>query len=275
MSQFKFNKKQLFKPEPVTKTEVVKKNSVNSLIKKHGIKLSESTTLQYHQSINDKIWMPDNNIRPDVKDKLIQIAHSWVEFCKVDKDKVKDIVLTGGNANFNYTDKSDLDVHVIVDHSELGKDQEFIKDYLSDKKALWAVKHPNIRVYGYPVELYAQDVSETPHFGQGVYSLLNGKWIQFPTNLSLNLSDNKEVEADSKSFEDRITDITKNNGSLESAKQIWDEISHLRASAIKEAGEFAEKNLVFKDLRNLGLLEKLSNYIRFKEDTDFSALESK
>ena len=275
MSQFKFNKKQLFKPEPTLKTEVIKKNSVNSLIKKHGIKLAESTTLEYHQSINDKIWMPDNNIRPDVKDKLIQIAYSWVEFCKVDKDKVKDIVLTGGNANFNYTDKSDLDVHVIVDHSELGKDQEFIKDYLSDKKALWAVKHPDIRVYGYPVELYAQDVSETPHFGQGVYSLLTGKWIQFPTNLSLNLSDNKEVEADRKSFEERITDITKNNGSLESAKQIWGEISHLRASAIKEEGEFAEKNLVFKDLRNLGLLEKLSKYIRFKEDTDFSALESK
>lgn len=275
MSQFKFNKKQLFKLEPVTKTEVVKKNSVNSLIKKHGIKLSESTTLQYHQSINDKIWMPDNNIRPDVKDKLIQIGYSWVDFCKIDRQKVKDIILTGGNANFNYTDKSDLDVHIIVDHSELGKDQEFIKDYLSDKKALWAVKHPDIRVYGYPVELYAQDVSETPHFGQGVYSLLKGSWIQFPTNLSLNLSDNKEVEADSKSFEDRITEIIKNNGSLESAKQIWDEISHLRASAIKEDGEFAEKNLVFKDLRNLGLLEKLSNYIRFKEDTDFSALETK
>ena len=44
----------------------------------------------------------------------------------------------------------------------------------------------------------------------------------------------------------------------------------MRASAIQQGGEFALENLVFKELRNRGYLDKLSNHIKHLEDTNLS-----
>jgi hypothetical protein len=44
----------------------------------------------------------------------------------------------------------------------------------------------------------------------------------------------------------------------------------MRASAIQQGGEFALENLVFKELRNRGYLDKLSKYIVNLEDRKLS-----
>ena len=268
---YKFNKNSLFKELDKGPNTLVKYNptAVSDLLSRYGIQLKEDTTLQYHQSINPKIWMPDNSLKPDVKEHLVQIANQWIEFAKIDKAKVKDIVLTGGNANYNYTDLSDLDVHVIVDYTELGADREFISEFLKDKKELWAEKHPNVRVMGYPVELYAQDVSEVPHFAQGVFSLMHDDWTRKPEHLDISPDKDPVVSSDSEVLIKKIDDVVNGNRGLDEAKAIWDEIASLRKN-ISTEGEFSEKNLVFKNLRNLGALDKITHYIKFHEDMTMS-----
>ena len=71
-------------------------------------------TLQYHDDLNDKLWT-DDKLKPDVKAALIKFGHAWADFAKIPKSMIQDIVMTGGNANFNYTSKSDIDVHLIVE----------------------------------------------------------------------------------------------------------------------------------------------------------------
>jgi nucleoside-diphosphate-sugar epimerase len=46
------------------------------------------------------------------------------------------------------------------------------------KKQVFNDKH-DIRIFGYDVELYAQDVEES-HYSSGVYSVMNNEWISEP-----------------------------------------------------------------------------------------------
>jgi len=44
----------------------------------------------------------------------------------------------------------------------------------------------------------------------------------------------------------------------------------MRAAALKQGGEFSVENLVFKELRNLGYMNKVEEYLRSKQDERFS-----
>lgn len=245
--------------------------------------LKESLTLQYHDTLNPRIWMENGYLRENVKDDLLKIAQEWIGFTYIDKFEVevKDIILTGGNANYNYTDVSDLDVHVIIDFKEfVGKmlagehlnkatnSVGFVEDYMKTKKALWSAKH-HIHVYGYPVELYTQPSTEKYHTGQGVYSLLKNDWVITPNHEHLNFSDNPHIEKKVEYFEHEIKTIVDNN-MFEAGQKLKDKFKTMRSAAIHKAGEFAYENLVFKELRNRGALDKLSTYLSQYKDSKLS-----
>ena len=129
----------------------------------------------YHNKLNIKFW-DERGLRPEVKDKLLQIGTKWAEFAKIPSAAVKDMILVGGNANYNYTRFSDLDLHLVVDKSQIADCPELLDDYLRDKKKLWALVH-DIKIYAHPVELYAQDENDPLPANQGVYSIIKGEWI--------------------------------------------------------------------------------------------------
>jgi len=82
-----------------------------------------------------------------------------------------------------------LDVHILINKKDIAEcEAEIIDDFLRDKKALWSLKH-DVKVYGFPVELYAQDIDEKTSPNQGVFSLLNNKWLKKPVFEKVNLQD--------------------------------------------------------------------------------------
>ena len=80
--------------------------------------LLEALTLQYHSELNPKFWV-NVFLKDEVRKQLLEIAKEWLKFAEVPTSAVEDIVLTGGNANFNYTDDSDLDVHIILNPKKI------------------------------------------------------------------------------------------------------------------------------------------------------------
>ena len=44
----------------------------------------------------------------------------------------------------------------------------------------------------------------------------------------------------------------------------------MRAAAIQQGGEFSFENLVFKELRNRGYMDKLSNYLKANKEKQLS-----
>lgn len=232
-------------------------------------KLSLKLSLEYHDTLNQKLWKGEE-LKPEVRSKLLTIAKKWQEYAKIPDEGVHDIVITGGNVNYNYTDKSDVDIHFLIDPYHLPiKDIEILQDYMRAKKDLWAKSH-DITIYGYPVELYAQDVNQEIPVSQGVYSILNDDWVIKPSNLHLNFDNDFGLKTKVEDFMAKIDSVVGDKESIEVAKEVKNKITSMRGESIKKAGEFSIDNLVFKELRNRGYLDKISDYIKNKEDRELS-----
>lgn len=231
--------------------------------------LSEASklTLQYHDVLNPKLW-DDNKLKEEVKDKLIEIGNTWIDWAGIPPNAVKDLLLVGGNANYNYTDYSDLDLHILVDPKEIKNCPEFFDDYMKDKKQLWSLTH-DISIYDHDVELYAQDMNDEFPKDQGVYSLTDDKWLSEPTRQEVNLDD-PQITQKVKEYIDKIDGLIASNAEDESFSKLKKKFRDMRSAGIKRAGEFSIENLVFKELRNLGYLDKMTKYIKSKQDERLS-----
>ena len=160
-------------------------------------------------------------------------------------------------------------MHLVVDKTQIADCPEILDDYLRDKKKLWALVH-DIKIYSHPVELYAQDENDPLPANQGVFSVANDEWIMQPRRTEVNLSDPllfQKVRA----MVEKIDDLIENEADdPDVLRKLQKKIRNMRASAIQQGGEFALENLVFKELRNRGYLDKLSNHIKHLEDTNLS-----
>lgn len=224
-------------------------------------------TLQYHDTLNPRLWR-GTELKTIVKKKLLEIGKAWAEFANIDTDAIEDIVLVGGNANYNYTSHSDIDVHIIVDSKKIPDCPEVIEDYFKDKKQLWALTH-KIKVYGHDVELYAQDKNMKFPKDQGVFSLEKNKWIVKPKHHEVDM-DNPHIVKKVNEYKSKIENLIASNSSDESFQHLKDKFKNMRASAIQKAGEFAFENLVFKELRNIGILDRMNEYLRSRQDEKLS-----
>ena len=215
-------------------------------------------------SLNSEIWNDHDNIeeskmKPEIRDGLLDIANEFVEFLGFDIF-VQDVTMTGSLANFNWSDYSDIDLHIIYDFKESGEQEELFKDLFNLKKTVFNSQH-DITVKGYEVELYVQDMNE-PHMSTGVYSVLYDEWLKRP--------EPKEVKIDKKKIEDKsqqwmdiidntIEDLKVNDleNSVEKLDSVKDKIKKFRTSGLEKGGEYSYENLVFKFLRRNGYIQKL------------------
>jgi hypothetical protein len=114
--------------------------------------------------------------------------------------------------------------------------------------------------------LYAQDIDEQPHANQGVYSIVQNKWIARPQMLDLNFEDDYHLQKKVQFYKDMIDKMIADNASDDSIDVLRDKMKTMRSDSIAKEGEFAFGNLVFKDLRNAGYIDKLNDYKKTKQD---------
>ena len=162
-----------------------------------------------------------------------------------------------------------MDLHLIVSKEDIADCPDLIDDYLRDKKQLWALTH-DIQIYGHDVELYAQDRRDPAPSGQGVFSLVNSLWLRRPTYQDVNLAD-PNIAKKVMHYMEKIDFLIDNKADDRDAfEKLKEKLRDMRASAIQRGGEFAVENLVFKELRNRGYLDKMSEHLRNLKDTSLS-----
>lgn len=227
------------------------------------------STLQYHDELNSKLWS-DKRLKKDVREHLLEIAKTWAKFAEIPQSAIVDIIMTGGNANYNYTKYSDIDLHLLVHKNKIAScDEDILDDYLKDKKNLWKLNH-DIKIHGYDVELYAQDTEEPTSMDQGVYSILHDKWLSKPQKVKVNLK-NREVQRKVLHLKNMIDFFIDNRSDdVDEMEKFKEKLRDMRSSAIQKGGEFSIENLAFKELRNLGYLDKFSDYIINVQDKSLS-----
>jgi predicted nucleotidyltransferase len=213
------------------------------------------------ETLNSKVWENSEDPKkatmiPKVRKALIRIAEEFIDDLGEDVF-VEEIYLMGSLANFNWSEYSDFDLHVIVDFERYGKQEELYKELFDLKKKLFNDKH-NIKIFGYDVEVYAQGASDEAH-SDGVYSVMNNEWVHRPTKTHKNL-DMSVLKTKIKSWTDKIDDViedAKSEGNAESLKKLKDKLKDYRQSGLDKDGEFSYENLVFKYLRRSGHIGNL------------------
>lgn len=205
------------------------------------------------EHLNPKIWDGDH-VKADVRERLLQIAADFASDHDISKGNIDDIVLTGSMANFNWSEHSDIDLHLIVDPREVSGDQDLAKEFFKLAKSLWNKEH-DITMCGHDVEIYLQATDE-PHYASGVYSLERQRWIRKPDDSNVNPPDEDVVRRRAKRFEDEIKTLSDTDGPA--ATKLKEKIKKMRRAGLAKNGEFSVENLTFKHLRNTGALDKLA-----------------
>jgi len=227
--------------------------------------------MKFHDELNPAIW-EGNKLKDKVAMKLMEIASNFVAYLDTEGFVVEDIIITGSMANYNYTEQSDIDLHIICDYAKLPTNCPILsQEYFQAKKKIYNDKH-NIKIYGYDVELYVED-STAPSLAGGKYSLLQGKWLRFPQKIDFEVEDVVGTEE----LQDLITQVENvcmTDGNIEEANELLNHIYEMRKTGLANNGEFAFENLLFKALRNRGYLDKLRSYIANAEDLSLSLNES-
>ncbi len=193
------------------------------------------------------------SMREDIRKNLLKISNEFIESLTIEFF-IHDIVLTGSLANYNWSNYSDVDLHILIDFKETDYNLDLLKEFFDAKKNVWNEKH-NITIKGYDVELYIQDVDEE-HVSSGVYSILNNEWIVEPDKVKSNIDD-KMILQKSEEYMKKIDLLIKKKGPIESIDELRRKLKEFRQSGLESGGEYSYENLTFKLLRRNGYIEKL------------------
>lgn len=229
-------------------------NELKEVVEADNVDVS---SIQQHDELNQLIWESDNKLKNDVRKALLMNAKRFIEFCDVNHLTFSDIILTGSMANYNYSENSDLDVHIILDFNQISENKDFVGDFFRLKKALWAETLP-IQIKGHDVEMYLQDSAE-PHHSSGTYSLVKNDWVRKPTKKIVNV-DSANVQLKAATLMNAIDDLESMKNSddfMDRHEQLKEKIKKLRQSGLDSKGEYSSENLAFKVLRNTGYLGKM------------------
>lgn len=220
-------------------------------------------TIELHNQLNPKLWEPNGQLKKEVKMTLLKIAEAYYEFLNTPVE-VLDLLITGSQANYNYSEYSDIDLHLVVDYGQVSCDQP-VEDLFDTKRRLWKERH-DINIHGVPVEVYVEDLAHPAVTSS--YSLLKDQWINKPKPVEAHW-DNDEISQETLEWLQEFSKAIRSQD-LERIDDVKQRLKQYRQSGLDQEGEYGTNNLVFKNLRNLGAIGLLMKAAIKVQDRDLS-----
>jgi hypothetical protein len=217
--------------------------------------------IEKHDTLNPILFDGDK-LKPEVKEKAIEVADELLQMMNDSglNIKLQDLILTGSNASYNYTKDSDIDLHLVADMSDIDDPAGLYPILFDNFKGSFNKKF-DIAFYDIPVEVYIES-ADTARVSKGVYSIYKDAWITEPKNEEIPDIDLVVVDQKLAPWVERYKELTKKidketcTDSSEIEAYI-DDIYELRQKGLSTEGEYSTENLIFKEIRNLGYLDKL------------------
>lgn len=219
------------------------------------------SSFEIQDDLERNLWSAKDELKPLMREYMLKIALDFIESLDIPV-KVTDIRLTGSIANFNWSKYSDVDLHIIVDFSDYGDEEELVRGYFDGKRIVWNNNH-DIKLAGYDVELYVEGDDDV-HISTGMYSVIHNKWLTKPTK------EEKAIEYDlirqkAAGLMDMIeaAQETLQRKDYKAAhlfsEKLKEKIRNMRKCGLEKAGAYSVENLSFKVLRRNGYLGMLSD----------------
>jgi len=226
-----------------------------------------SDAVKFNDKLNPRLWSHEQ-LKPQVRERLLAIADDFREFLGIKDLDVKDITVSGSNAAYTYTPHSDIHLHLVVDLDQVCNNEVY-RELFDAKKYQYNDQH-NFKIGGYDVELYVQD-SEQPHHSQGIYSLVTNDWIKVPSRKKPTIDD-ISVKSKYQDVGQRV-DAAIASGDQAQLDAMGQKIRTMRQAGLDSTGEFGPENLAFKVLRGNGTLDRLRQARMSAKDAAMSLAE--
>lgn len=223
------------------------------------------SSFKKREELAPKIWY-GRKLNSKVRLKLLDIADDFWDFANISWVDRSGIYLTGSICGKNWSKYSDIDLHISVDFSKVDERTDFVQEYFDLKKNEWNNNHKNLKIYGFPVELYVEDINADTKTSSK-YDLEKNDWVkESDEDISIGLNkysikaksanimtkiDDLQDECDSTDDDAKLRDIGKR------AKKLYRKIKRMRKFGLNRSGEGDSLNIVYKVLRRSGYLEKL------------------
>lgn len=204
------------------------------------------------KELNPKIW-EDKKLREDVRETIIDIVSEFMDNLIIPVE-ILDVRVVGSNASYNYTEHSDLDVHIISNLELVGSPTEIVQALYNSERSNFNRTH-NIKIKGIEVELYVEDVNSAVT-SNGIYSVIDDVWIKEPQIIK-----ERSVKIDKNELQDLVNSVQSvlDDGDSDDIKDCIDMLYLMRKDSIAIDGEYGVGNLLFKEIRNRGLLNALKD----------------
>lgn len=215
--------------------------------------VEELQQLSYYDKLNPKIWSSDNKLLPQVRAKINEIIDAFTDYVEIPL-KIVDVHILGSNASYNYTDNSDLDVHIVTNFDMIKPDcSEILQAYYNTERTSFNNTY-DIKIKGIDVEIYVEDIKANT-VSNGIYSLYSDKWIKFPKKIQ---PVDIDLEPELSKVKAYVSNAI-NSSELELVEDTINSLYLIRKNSLAISGEYGKGNLIFKEIRNLGLLDKLKD----------------
>jgi len=211
-------------------------------------------------NLNSNFWDQDGNLKTKLKERLLRIAENFLKNLNLPFVDMEDVTITGSLANYNWSKYSDIDLHIILDFSQIDENKALVKQLFDAKRSLWNRTH-KIMMHEHEVEIYVQDTHES-HASTGVYSVLNSKWNIKPSRTNFQV-DWECVKIKTSCFMNLIDDVAsvyniKNyKKAFKESKRLKEKIKKFRSGGLRDGGAYSVENLAFKLLRRNEYMGKL------------------
>lgn len=204
------------------------------------------------KELNPKIW-EDKKLREDVRETIIDIVSEFMDNLIIPVE-ILDVRVVGSNASYNYTEHSDLDVHIISNLELVGSPTEIVQALYNSERSNFNRTH-SIKIKGIEVELYVEDVNSAVT-SNGIYSVIDDVWIKEPQIIK-----ERSVKIDKNELQDLVNSVQSvlDGGDSDDIKDCINMLYLMRKDSIATDGEYGVGNLLFKEIRNRGLLNALKD----------------
>lgn len=204
------------------------------------------------KELNPKLW-EDKKLKRDVREAIIDIVSEFMDNLIIPVE-ILDVRVVGSNASYNYTEHSDLDVHIISNLEIVGSPTEIVQALYNSERSNFNRTH-NIKIKGVDVELYVEDVNSSVT-SNGIYSVIDDIWIKEPQIIK-----ERSVKIDKKELRDLVNSVKSvlADGDSDDIKDCINMLYLMRKDSIATDGEYGVGNLLFKEIRNRGLLSALKD----------------
>lgn len=227
------------------------------------------SSFKKQNNLNYDLWDNEDKLNSRVRLKLLDIADDFIETLGISWCKPHDIILTGSLCNYNWSNYSDVDLHVVIDFNKISDKKEFVQEYFDAKKNEWNESHNELTIFGFNVELYVEDIKNNS-IRNGIYSLEKDEWVKKPYSNNIKPLTNKKeekiqylssiiltkIEEIEKKIQQPVDDVILRN-LAKKCDNLIKTLKRIRKNGLNKNGEMSVGNIIYKVCRRTGYLDKL------------------